>query len=313
MIIVDDINSFEYMGSMAVSIGKFDGFHLGHDEIVHHLLSYKDKGFDICVVTFKEPPLAVLTHENDIKVLTTNAEKKRIFEELGFDYYIELPFDESIRCMEPSEFAQKILLRKLNMKACVLGTDLRFGHNGAGNAALLEKLGDKYDFAVKVIDKVMLDNEIVSSTYIRQLILDGNVEIAARFLKIPYHIYGQVVHGRQIGRTISIPTVNLIPVKDKLLPPFGVYISMTEYNGKSYRSITNIGCKPTISGSKPDVSAETYIFDFDNQIYNEYINVSLLKFVRGEMKFDSIDELKAQMELDVKVAEEYYVNQADQA
>ena len=310
MIIIDDINSFEYMGHMAVTIGKFDGFHLGHDEIVRRILSYKDKGLDICVVTFREPPLSVLLGDSDTRVLTTNTEKKIIFEEMGFDYYIELPFDDSIRCLKPRKFVDSILMKKLNMKACVLGDDLRFGYMGEGDAGLLKKLGLENDFAVEVIDKVTVDGVVVSSTNIRRLILEGNMELAGKYLKVPYHLYGQVVHGNKIGRTICMPTINLIPDKDKLLPPFGVYISESEYNGVTYRSITNIGCKPTISGDKPEVSAETYLFDFDQQTYGDYISVSLLKFVRSEKKFDSIDELKAQMEKDVKIAEEYYVNQA---
>lgn len=308
MKIIEDINNFIYDGKMAVTIGKFDGFHLGHEEIVKHLLAYRDKGLDIGVVTFREPPLSVINDENDYKVITTNVEKRLIFEELGFDYYIELPFDESIRCLEAADFAEGILINKLNMKACVCGVDLRFGYMGKGDSCLLAAIGSRRGIDVEVIDKVTFEGEVVSSTLIRQLIEAGNVEKASKLLKVPYHVYGQVVHGREIGRTISMPTVNLIPDKDKLLPPFGVYVSETEYNGIKYKSVTNVGCKPTIEGEKPAVGVETYLFDFDMQTYGDYISVSLFKAIRGEMKFDSIDALKEQMKLDVALTEEYYVN-----
>lgn len=310
MIIVQDVNTFEYSGRMAVTIGKFDGFHLGHDEIARRLSKYKDKGYDLGVVTFRESPLPILHGEKDYKVLTTNDEKKIIFEQMGFDYYIELPFDESIRCLEARDFAEEILIGKLNMRACVLGVDLRFGYRGAGDSSLLKEIGAEHGIDVEVIDKVTYLGDVVSSTLIRKLIETGDVKKAACLLKVPYHIYGQVAHGREIGRTISIPTVNLIPSADKLLPPFGVYVSETEYAGIKYKSVTDIGCKPTISGDKPEVSVETYIIDFDRQIYGEYITVALLERIRDEIKFDSIEALKTQMNRDIEYTEKYYVNQA---
>lgn len=307
MIITDNINNFIYDGKMAVTIGKFDGFHLGHAEIARHVLSYKEKGLDIGVVTFREPPMSVIEGNNDYKVITTNVEKRRIFEDLGFDYYIELPFDESIRCLEAEDFVKDILVERLNMKACVLGVDLRFGYKGAGDAGLLNRMGNEYDFVTEVIDKVKYEGEVVSSTLIRKLIEAGNVKKATKLLEVPYHVYGEVVHGREIGRTISMPTVNLIPDKDKLLPPFGVYVSETEYNGRKYESVTNLGCKPTIDGEKPAVGVETYLFDFDRQTYGDYISVSFLDYIRGEMKFDSIDALKSQMHEDAEKAKRYFM------
>lgn len=302
MIIVSDINNFIYDGRMAVTIGKFDGFHLGHEEIVKHLSAYKDKGLDLGVVTFREPPMSVLNSQETSGVITTNAEKHLIFEELGFDYYIELPFDESIRCLEACDFVRKILIDRLHMKACVLGVDLRFGYKAGGDRRTLETMGSKYDFAVEVIEKVTFEGEVVSSTLIRQLIETGNVAKAGRLLKSPYHFYGQVVHGKKIGRTISVPTANLIPDTDKLLPPFGVYASETEYNGQRYRSVTNVGLKPTIDTDSPEVSVETYLLDFDGSIYGENIIVSLTDRIRDEMKFDSIDALKNQMLKDIEFA-----------
>lgn len=317
MIIVSDINNFIYDGRMAVTIGKFDGFHLGHEEIVKHLSAYKDKGLDLGVVTFREPPMSVLNSQETSGVITTNAEKHLIFEELGFDYYIELPFDESIRCLEACDFVRNILIDRLHMKACVLGVDLRFGYKAGGDRHTLETMGPDYDFAVEVIEKVTYEGEVVSSTLIRQLIEDGNVEKAGRLLKSPYHFYGPVVHGKEIGRTIFMPTANLIPDRDKLLPPYGVYASETEYGGRTYKSVTNVGIKPTIGTDKPEVSVETYLLDFDSSIYGENIRVSLIDRIRDEMKFASLDDLKNQMMKDIEFVssgadktEGYYVNQA---
>lgn len=307
MKIIEDINNFIYSGRMAVTIGKFDGFHLGHARIVSHLLKYREKGLDIAVVTFRKSPLCVLNNDDNYKVITTNDEKKLIFEKLGFDYYIELPFDDSIRCLEARDFAEGILINKLNMKACVLGVDLRFGYKGAGDSELLKVIGEEKALDVEVIEKVKVDDIVVSSTLIRQLIEAGDIEKANRLLETPFHIYGQVAFGRKIGRTISVPTANLIPDKNKLLPPFGVYVSETKLNGKSYKSVTNVGCKPTIEGDKPEVSVETHLIDFDGQIYGESINVSLISRIRDERKFDSLDALKNQMKKDIEfVAKGFY-------
>lgn len=297
MIIVSDIYNFIYDGRMAVTIGKFDGFHLGHEEIVKHLSEYKDKGFDLGVVTFREPPMSVL---GSYKVITTNIEKQLIFEELGFDYYIELPFDESIRCLEASDFVKNILIDRLNMKACVLGVDQRFGYKARGDCFTLKTMGSEYDFFTEVIEKVTYEGEVVSSTLIRQLIEDGNVEKAGRLLKSPYHFYGPVVHGREIGRTIFMPTANLIPDREKLLPPYGVYASETEYSGRKYRSVTNVGVKPTVGTDNREVSVETYLLDFAGNIYGENIKVSLIDRIRDEMKFASLDDLKNQMMKDIE-------------
>lgn len=315
MKIVSDIYNFIYDGRMAVTIGKFDGFHLGHEEIVKHLAAYKDKGLDLGVVTFREPPMSVLCCReatgrdicNDYKVITTNVEKQLIFEELGFDYYIELPFDESIRCLAASDFVRNILIEKLHMKACVLGEDLKFGYKAQGDYHTLENMGRECDFAVEVIEKVMFEGEVVSSTLIRHLIERGDVKKAGRLLKWPYHFFGEVSHGREIGRTISVPTANLIPDKDKLLPPFGVYASETEYHGIKYRSVTNVGVKPTIGEDNFKVFVETYLIDFDGSIYGESIKVSLMSRIRSEMKFDSLDALKNQMLKDIEfVAKGFY-------
>ena len=310
MIIVSDINNFTYDGRMAVTIGKFDGFHLGHEEIVKHLSVYKDKGLDLGVVTFREPPMSVLNSQETPGVITTNAEKHLIFEELGFDYYIELPFDKSIRCLEACDFVRSILVERLHMKACVLGVDLRFGYKAAGDRFTLETMGDECGFEVKVIEKVKYEGEVVSSTLIRNLIENGDIRKAGLLLKEPYHFYGQVVHGKEIGRTVSVPTVNLIPGSDKLLPPYGVYVSETEYNGRRYRSVTNVGLRPTVDTDSMRVSVETHLLDFDGRIYGEKISIFLVDRIRDEIRFDSIEALKNQMIKDIEYTEEYYVNQA---
>jgi riboflavin kinase/FMN adenylyltransferase len=293
-----------------VTIGKFDGIHKGHKAIFERMARYRKKGLKIVVFTFDMPVSRVLTGTGS-KVLTTRVEKRRIFKALGADYLIEFPFNEMTASISADEFIDDFLVESLNMKAIVMGSDCRFGHRGSGTPDMLRRYAHNYGYEVEVIDRLTRNGEMISSTMIRSLVEQGNIAKANKLLMRPYFFYGEVVHGRELGRKLSIPTVNLIPKESKLLVPNGVYFSTVEIDGVRYNSITNIGSKPTVEGdSSRRIIIESHIYDFDRDIYGKELTVSILDFLRPEKKFDSIDALKEQLINDVHQGEIWHKKHA---
>lgn len=282
----------------AVAIGKFDGVHIGHRRLLEEILEQKKNGLAACVFTF-DPPPAVLFGSPDVKELTTREEKRSLFERMGVDILIEFPLTVESAAMQPDTFAREILAKQMNARFIAAGTDLSFGAKGAGNAALLQALSPELGFEVKTIEKVCIEGREVNSTYIRELLKEGNMEQVERFLGMPYTVMGTVVHGNQIGRTLGFPTVNLLLPENKLLPPNGVYYSAVLFKGKKYRSISNVGCKPTVTDEKV-MGLESYLYDFEQEIYDEPIEVYLYAFKRPEQRFGSLDALKAQLQTDIR-------------
>ncbi len=305
MRIISGTSDFRIEESTVVAIGKFDGIHKGHGEIIKKMLEYKSRGFKMAVFTFNIPPASVF-YERNQKVLTTNEEKRKIFQELSVDYLIEFPFGKAVAGISAEQFIKRILLDRLHMKAAVVGTDCRFGYQGLGDAALLRAFGERHGFETVVVDKMMYEGREISSTYVREEIEAGNIVKANQLLLRPYLFYGKVVHGRRLGRTLGMPTVNLLPEPEKLLPPCGVYFSRVNHMGQEYRAITNIGSKPTVSGEEPVIGIETYVYNFDEEIYGDYLYVSLYQFVRGEIKFSTVEELKEQMQKDIQKGEKWH-------
>ena len=298
---------FQIDEDTVVAIGKFDGVHRGHEKIFRKMLEYRSKGLKLAIFTFDTPPGSVVSAA-DNSVLTTSIEKRLIFENLGVDYLVEFPFYEKTAAISPEDFIDKILIGKMRAKAVVCGTDCRFGHKGKGDAQLLISYGGE-EFETVVVDKVYYKDEIISSTRIRALISEGKIEEANEMLLAPYSVYGVVVHGKRLGRELGMPTVNIIPSQDKLLPPSGVYYSRVRHMGIEYRSITNIGSKPTVSSGKsgyPVRGVETYLYNFNREIYGDDMLVSLYHFSRSEMKFSGVDELKNQMALDISAGEQWH-------
>ncbi|MBO4903429.1 MAG: bifunctional riboflavin kinase/FAD synthetase [Lachnospiraceae bacterium] len=304
MIIFENTLHFHTDRPTVVAIGKFDGIHKGHMEILKEMLSFKKQGLATAILTFTVPPQTLLHapgSDGAIEhVLTTNREKRKIFSELGIDYYVEIPFDEAVMQICAEQFVKQILLERLNMRAIVCGNDCRFGYGGSGDTALLKRMGEEHSFTVRVVDKVFCNGVEISSSAIRTALLAGRIEEANAMLMRPYLFYGEVVEGLKIGRTLGMPTVNLIPEEEKLLPPKGVYYSRVLHMGQEYRAITNIGSKPTIHGDKPGIGLESYLYHFSEEIYGDFLFLSLYHFVRDEIAFDSIDALKAQMQQDIE-------------
>lgn len=287
----------------AVTFGKFDGIHRGHRLLLDDLLEKKAEGLSAVVFTFDIPPKKRVEGGPE-EVLTTNEEKMHVFENLGVDYVVECPFTEEIRNMEAVEFI-RMMSEKLHVKYMVTGTDFRFGHNRAGDHKLLEEYAEIFDYEIRVINKMQSDGKDISSTYIREYIRAGEMEKANELLGYSYFVQGIVEHGNEIGRTIGFPTINLVPEKEKLLPPFGVYITKILIGGEEYCGVTNVGCKPTIEGVNP-VGVETYVLNFSDDVYDMPVEVEFLHRIRAEVKFNSIEELKTQLKQDIKIAEIYF-------
>ncbi|MBQ2902009.1 MAG: bifunctional riboflavin kinase/FAD synthetase [Agathobacter sp.] len=290
----------------AVTLGKFDGLHRGHELLMHTVLDCSKK-YQVASVafTFDMPPRNRV-EEIVANVLTTNDEKQYIFEKQGIDYLIECPFTQEVMSMEPKDFIAWIAT-SLNMKYVVVGDDFRFGHKRAGDYHTLQEYEEVYGYKTIVLDKLKDSNRDISSTYVREKIADGNIRKANELLGYHYFIKSEILHGKKLGRRIGMPTINMILPQNKLLPPNGVYVTEVLVNDKKYMGVTNVGCKPTVS-EEHIVGVETYIDDFSQDLYGEKIVVSFLEFIRPEMKFASIEELKAQMESDIIVARKYYKN-----
>lgn len=303
MRIIAGTTDFKILRSTAVAIGKFDGLHLGHKELLKQILEKKNEGYLITVFTF-DPPPEVLFGKRQAKEITTKEEKRIIFEKMGVDILIEYPLNEISASIEPEDFVKEVLKEKMNMSYLAAGYDLSFGHRGAGNAKLLKELAPKLDFELKIIDKVCEQGKEISSTFVREEVEKGKMNHVTKLLGEPYMVIGQVVHGAKLGRRIGMPTINLLPEKEKMLPPKGVYYSRTIIGEKEYKSITNIGEKPTVSNEK-QIGVETYLYEFDQDVYGKDAIVKLLEFKRPEQKFADLQELKAQMIKDVNDGRDY--------
>ena len=289
-----------------ITLGKFDGLHKGHELIIEKqkelcsLYNYKS-----IVFTFDIPPKPGVD-KSMTKVITSNDEKKIVFERNGIDILFECPFIKEIMCMKPEEFI-KWIVDKFNVKYFVVGTDCGFGHKRSGNYHTLQQYSSYYDYDVIVMDKKQYRGRDISSTYIREELENGNIELVNELLGYDYFIKGKIVHGKKLGRTIGIPTINMNIPQEKMLPPKGVYITKVLVDDMWYMGVSNIGNKPTVGNNNP-LGLETYIIDFCQDIYGKDVTVEFLEFLRPEMKFDSIDALKDQMNNDIAITCKYYRN-----
>ena len=280
----------------ALAIGKFDGLHRGHEYLLRELMQKKEEGLTTVIFTFETPPQSG-------KVLSTNREKSLLFEYVGIDCMIICPFNEHIRTMRAEAFI-RMLREQANIRAVIAGTDCSFGYQKEGNADVLRALGEKYGFETKIVEKLQYEGRDISSTYIRETVSAGEMEKAKILLGFPYFVSGEVVHGNQIGRRIGIPTMNLMPEKEKLLPPNGVYVTNTVINDVEYPGVSNVGVKPTVE-AEGRLSVETHLFSFTGENYGEEIRTEFLSFLRPEKRFGSLTELKEAMQSDIEEAKKY--------
>lgn len=305
MQIIQQTTEFYIEEKTAAALGKFDGIHRGHQELLEQILEQKKNGMKAVVFTFDPSPTAFF-QKCKVKELTTKKEKEALFAEMGVDILIEFPLNEKTAAMDAEDFVREVLVKRMNVGFIAAGTDLSFGYRGAGNAELLEKISKTSDFQVKIIEKVCHEGREISSSFIREEVEKGNMELVTTLIGKPYTVSGVVEHGNRIGRTLGFPTVNLLPEDEKLLPPRGVYFSKVLVGEGVYNGVTNIGYKPTVS-SVPRIGVETYIYDFEQSIYGQEIHVSLEHFRRPEMKFEGLEALKAQVDADKEAGYRYYL------
>lgn len=280
----------------SVALGFFDGVHAGHRAVIGAAVKAAGDELVPAVFTFN------LSHnekapesKSGFSSIMTEADKEKMIYSLGVKYIFAPDFSD-FKDMSGREFFEKILLEEMNAKALSCGEDFRFGKNAECGAGELKKLCEEYSVKLQVIPKVKLNGEDVSSTRIRQAVLNGDMPLAQKLLTKPFTIDFKVISGRKLGRRINAPTINQAFDDGFLIPQFGVYATVTEIDGKFYPSVTNVGVKPTVGSDR--VLAETYIIGFDGDLYEKNIPVSFIEKLRGEIKFESIDALKAQIHSD---------------
>lgn len=305
MKVFESLEEIREIDDTVVALGNFDGVHLGHQEIIRRTVESARAGaLKSAVFTFSNHTSTVLPGIEPVKNILYEESKRSIIEEIGIDYMIDIPFTEEILSMSPGSFIKEILVDILHIREAYCGFNYTFGHKAQGNPTVLMEQGLQYGFGIHVQEPFMMDGKVVSSTWIRELISEGEMEEAARLMGRMYAIEGEVVVGNKLGRTIGFPTCNLIVDETMITPPNGVYISMCTCKGNRHHAVTNVGNKPTIGSYAKNI--ETHIFDFDEDVYGETIRVEFIRHTRSEKKFDSIDELKAQIERDSIDARVYH-------
>ena len=281
-----------------ITIGTFDGVHLGHKSILDKLKKGTEKGrYESVVLTFFPHPRMVLNQDSSIKLLNTIDEKTILLENFGIDTLIIHPFDAAFSNLTAEDFVKDILVDQLNIQKIIIGYDHRFGKNRTADINDLIAFGEKYGFEVAQIGAKEIDEIAISSTKIRKALLGGDIKLTNQYLGYSYFISGKVVEGKKIGRTIGFPTANIeLSETYKLLPKNGVYIVSSKINDTLFYGMMNIGNNPTIGDNEQSI--EVHFFELDHDIYGENIQISILKHIREEQKFNSIEELKSQLEND---------------
>jgi riboflavin kinase/FMN adenylyltransferase len=299
------ISEFNSTKKTIVTIGTFDGVHIGHQKIIEKLIQgSKNSNCESLILTFFPHPRMILHEASSIKLLNTINEKSGFLKKMGLDNLVIHPFDIKFSNLSAEEFVKTILVDSFNIQKIIIGYDHQFGKNRAANIDDLIAFGDKYGFEVEQISAQEVDSVSVSSTKIRDAIANGTMAVANEYLGYNYLLSGKIIKGKQLGRTIGFPTANIkIEENYKLIPKNGVYIVKSIIQEKTVFGIMNIGLNPTVNGE--DLSIEVHFLDFDIAIYNTEITVSVIDRIRDEQKFSSIDLLKAQIQKDKNYAISY--------
>nr|WP_315161541.1 bifunctional riboflavin kinase/FAD synthetase [uncultured Flavobacterium sp.] len=306
MKIFHSINDFSSTKKTILTLGTFDGVHIGHKKILKKLTQSRSVGtenqkYESLVLTFFPHPRMVLQEHSDIKLLNTIDEKIDLLEKIGIENLVIHPFDEAFSRLTAEEFVSNILVDRFHIQKIVIGHDHRFGRNRTANIDDLIAYGKEYGFEVEQISVQEINDISVSSTKIRNALLEGDMALANDYLGYNYFLTGSIIQGKQLGRTIGFPTANLkIEENYKLIPQNGVYIVKSIIDGQSVFGMMNIGFNPTVNGQKQSI--EIHYFDFNADLYNQKISVSILQRIRSEQKFESVDLLKEQLEKDKKTA-----------
>lgn len=301
MNVINGIENYNNSSKSILTIGTFDGVHLGHQKIISLLVANaKHQKLQANILTFFPHPRMVLQKENNLKLIDTLKEKEKLLSDLGINNLIVQPFSKEFSKLSAIEFVRDILVNKLRVSTLMIGYDHHFGKNREASVEDLIKYGETYSFEVNVIPAQDVSSIIVSSTKIRNAIKESNFKKVSQFLGRSFELNGKVIKGDGLGRTIKFPTAN-IEIKEtyKLIPSRGVYLVEVYFEGNQYSGMMNIGNRPTLNGFNQTI--ETHIFDFDENIYDKSLKVFLLKKIRDEKKFDSLTTLKKQLIKDEEI------------
>lgn len=272
-----------------VTLGKFDGVHRGHQKLIRRVRTLgEENNWTKAVFAFNLMGLRLLTRAQRIELIA----------KLQMDYLIEIPLSQAFMSKSPEEFVREYLVDGLHTACVVVGPDYRFGYQRRGDTQLLKELGEQYGFLVEVLEKEKDGEREISSTYVKEELHKGNIPKVNELLGYPFSTSGEVLHGRGLGHKIGVPTTNLIPPAEKLMPPNGVYKTKSYFGEKQFWGITNVGYKPTVGGA-PFLGAETYLYDCDEDLYGEESRVEFYRYMRPEKKFASVDELIKQLQRDI--------------
>jgi riboflavin kinase/FMN adenylyltransferase len=304
--IYQSLNEFKPSRKTIVTLGTFDGVHLGHNVILDKICkSAKQENLESVLLTFFPHPRLIVSNDSEIKMLNTMAEKAMLLEQKGIQNFIIHPFDKLFSELSPREFVEQILIKQLNIQKIIIGYDHKFGKNRAADFNDLIAFGKEFGFEVEEIPAKQVDEVAVSSTKIRNSLLEGNISLANDYLGYSYMLSGIVIKGNQLGRTIGFPTANIeVSENYKLIPKNGVYIVSAIVNNQTIFGMMNIGIKPTLGDNIPTI--EVHLLDFSEDIYGQEIQVNVIERLRDEQKFESFEALKSQLEIDKTNTLDYF-------
>jgi riboflavin kinase/FMN adenylyltransferase len=303
--IYNNVSEFDSSIPTVVTIGTFDGVHMGHRKIIKRLIDSTEKGhLQTALLTFYPHPRMVLQQSEDLKLINTIEERKLILEETGLEHLIVHPFTMDFSRLSAREYVEEILVKSLNAKKIVIGYDHHFGRNRTANIEDLKEFGKEFNFEVLEISKQDIEDVAVSSTKIRRSLEDGDLETANKYLSLPFFLSGEIVRGKGLGKNMGYPTANMdIEESYKLIPKEGVYVVASVINGDKHFGMMNIGTNPTVGGQNRSI--ETFFFDLDKDLYGQHLHIQLLKRIRSEVKFDGLDALVEAMRADEVFAKNY--------
>ncbi len=293
------LNDLKEIKNSCIGLGFFDGLHLGHRELLSVLVKKaQNTNSKSVVISFKNSPAEKFF--SDVKYINLRGERENLINQMGVDYLIELDFDDNLVNITAENYLKNVLVKYFSPKLIISGFNHTFGKNKQGNSEFLKNNQSNYGYKYIQIEPVKFNDEIVSSTYIKELLTKGNISKANLMLATPFTISGVVEKGNQIGRQISFPTANISYPKEKVIIPYGVYSVNVKYNFKTYKGMLNFGIKPTINRLDKKPVAEVHILGFNEDIYDEFIEIEILNKIRDEQKFSSLDELKKQIKKDIQ-------------
>ncbi|MBB5639403.1 riboflavin kinase/FMN adenylyltransferase [Pedobacter cryoconitis] len=299
MKIYNHLSEFKRLNNAVATIGTFDGVHFGHQKIIKRLCELaKAKGGESVILTFFPHPRLIIDPENqDLKMINTIEEKAGILAGLGVDHLIITPFTRDFSNLSPAEYIKNILVDTIGIKQLIVGYDHRFGKDRSGGMTDLVAFSGPYGYEIEEIKEQDINDVAVSSTKIRKSLLEGQVGLAAKYLGYNFSLYGPVIKGDKIGRTIGFPTANIfIEQPYKIIPSDGIYAVTVDMGNETYKGMAYIGQRPTINGMTRNI--EVNIFDFDQEIYGQYIKMNFMEFLRHDVKFTGLEALKLQLQKD---------------